>query len=265
MEKIKSISDFIEIIKKEESFGVLYRGHSDKRYKLLPSAFRWHDKILNREKTRLDRELENNKINKNSYDREQLALPSKIEKEILKRERNAIRIFLSEHTPYTQYKIDSVLDGLALAQHHGMPTRLLDWSLSPLVALFFAVEKPSGNDAAVYIMRDASWLDETKLKKHSNLSVDDYIAVMKRDMQGKIFMPNHITPRIKAQHGVFSIHNEIKSEFKPDNITEITIDGSCTSQIKFELKQLGISEKTVYPDLYGLCTELKWLKFEGLD
>ena len=265
MEKIKSISDFIELIKKEESFGVLYRGHSDKRYKLLPSAFRWYDKILNREKTRLDRELESNKINKNSYDREQLALPSKIEKEILKRERNAIRIFLSEHTPYTQYKIDSVLDGLALAQHHGMPTRLLDWSLSPLVALFFAVEKPSGNDAAVYIMRDASWLDETKLKKHSNLSVDDYIAVMKKDMQGKIFMTNHITPRIKAQHGVFSIHNEIKSEFRPDNITEITIDGSFTSQIKFELKQLGISEKTVYPDLYGLCTELKWLKFEGLD
>ncbi|HAU3224329.1 TPA: FRG domain-containing protein [Salmonella enterica subsp. houtenae] len=251
MDKITSISDFIKKVEQEKSTGNLYRGHGNKNYKLIPSAFRYYQKILNRNKT--------------NPESEELSTPEGTKKQILKQENDAIRIFLSEHSPYTQYKIESILDGLALAQHHGMPTRLIDWSLSPLVALFFAVEKKSEDDAAVYIYRDSTWIDETNLKQYNTLNIKDYIDMMTHDMEGKIFMPNHITPRIKAQQGVFSIHSSITDEFTSPNLDKIIIDKNASSHIKFQLKKLGISEKVIYPDLYGLCAELKWSKFEGLD
>jgi hypothetical protein len=52
-----------------------------------------------------------------------------------------------------------VVDWLALMQHHGAPTRLLDWTLSPYVALYFALQGDSNKDAALWAI-DLKWLDE---------------------------------------------------------------------------------------------------------
>lgn len=265
MEKIKSITSFIELVNEEKDIGNLYRGHGSQQYKLIPSAFRFYPKILKRNTKNLSEKLEEGEIKQQSHIALEYALPETTRQQILAQEENATRIFLSEHAPYTQYKIESILDGLALAQHHGMPTRLLDWSLSPLVALFFAVEKKHEDDAIVYIYRNSQWLNETSLSQYNTLDIGRYFDNMTSNMEGKIFMPNHITPRIKAQHGVFSIHSNITEEFSPPDLSKIVIDKNYSTVIKYQLKKLGISEKTIYPDLYGLCTELKWLKFEGLD
>ncbi|EGZ4347898.1 FRG domain-containing protein [Salmonella enterica subsp. enterica serovar Portland] len=263
--KIKTVSEYIEVINSMERTGSLYRGQCDINFKLTPSIFRKIENEIAENKKQIMDELENGGISDEDYETHlSMLIPST--KEVLKkREISAIRIFMAESAPYLNQPVESYLEILALAQHHGLPTRLLDWSLSPLVALYFSVETNGANDAVVYILKNSQWIDETEFKKHSKLGIEDYLDKIDNEMINNIFMPKHITPRIKSQQGVFSIHSLNAPEFQPSEIEKITIDGNYRKEIKNELRQLGIGERTIYPDLYGLCKELKALKFECND
>ena len=55
--------------------------------------------------------------------------------------------------------LDQIVEWLALMQHHGAPTRLLDWTRSPYVALYFAMQGQSEGEAAVWAV-DLKWFEQ---------------------------------------------------------------------------------------------------------
>lgn len=88
----------------------------------------------------------------------------------------------------------SIWERLAVAQHHGMATRLLDWSHNPLVACFFAANELPEKDAAVYALR---------VKRRT---IDEQISPF--DMTGviKYYQPNVSSQRMANQLGHFTAH-----------------------------------------------------------
>jgi len=146
------------------------------------------------------------------------------------------------------------IEWLAVAQHHGLATRLLDWTGNPLFALWFAVNKdPDGDYGAFWILEVS---DDHLLPLNSKKNVFNLDWTY-------LFRPPHITQRIVVQDGWFTLHRyleeknkfialENQSRFK-QNLTKFMIPAAAFGELRKQLEQLGLSDHVLFPDLSTLC------------
>lgn len=169
-------------------------------------------------------------------------------------------------------------DWLFLMQHYGVPTRLLDWSESPLVALYFAVEnmeKYGNEDGALWL------LYPSELNKHARInnkeeegfipSFDDEelesysVESLKSNSRIQLYpvatIATRNNARIQAQLGVFTIHHHenipIEEVGDKAHTVKMVIPSESKERIKNQLALLGYTKFQLFPELSSIGDIIK--------
>lgn len=214
---ISSFREFLAVVSQPSRVGheTIFRGVRDVQHHLIPS------------------------VGRNYTDNERL---TEIEREML-------TLFKAYAVAHISGQPDDDWHWLALAQHHRMPTRFLDWTRNPLVALFFAVETLSQSDAAVYV-----W-DEVKV--FSQTPSDPFTSEVSEVL---VYIAPHFSPRIPAQSGVLTFHAHPTMAHDSDQITKVIVPSSTKNDFKHILAHYGVHRASLFPDLDGIAEYIRWMK-----
>jgi hypothetical protein len=192
-----------------------------------------------------------------------LARPKFFRDNIEEHEKKLLLEFKRRAIPFlpNSFNANSDWEWLALAQHYKLPTRLLDWTENPLVALYFAFEYPkdNNNDRVVWSFSASA----NEFAESNNLKIKPFSL-----SKTQVYMPNQVTQRITAQSGWFTVHKYMKDTNKfialnkntiyKDRIFKMVIPNKLRDEILFRLDRLGVNSFSIYPDLEGLSTYLSW-------
>jgi hypothetical protein len=173
--------------------------------------------------------------------------PTRDTRKVLRAEQHILKDFKRTALPFIAFQPNNDWEWLALAQHHGLPTRLLDWTTNPLVAAYFACTGSSeGEDSAVYAFREGKFLD---LTANQNPFVVKSAALVR---------PATVAPRIAAQDGVFTVHPDPRVVFTHTTLKTLTISSSKRYQILRDISSNGINIEKLFPGLDGLCARIRF-------
>jgi hypothetical protein len=177
-----------------------------------------------------------------------------------------IKRFMQNAVPHMDHPAGSEWEWIFLMQHHRAPTRLLDWSESPLAALYFAVTAQPRSEGAVWC------LDPVALNIEANIKFDfeAEVPAFGKDNILDSYLPSRVrenvtvlnpiaavgprnTARMAAQLGTFTInhrsHTPIERIGRGRHAWRWLIPPSAKKDIAVELSRLGISALSLFPDL----------------
>jgi len=215
MDVISQVSDLLKIAEELPSDdyvgGWFYRGQSDNNWDLIPKAFR------------------EPYASGDSFDFK-------------------FKMWLKYSHNYSGMQYSNEIEAMAIAQHHGFATKLLDWSSNILTAAFFACSDNFSHDAKIiaYFPTQYIYLDEAI----SPVEIKQVVA----------YQPKPVANRLKSQSGCFTYHKEknfqIRDEFfeagNHRTLKEWIIPAKNKVTILKMLDRLSINYRTLFPDLDGL-------------
>ena len=241
VKEIDSIETLLRELEEDNNYdgSIWYRGQADKNWKLLPGYLRF-SKVIS-------------------------------ESTLMKKFKQSAAMLLNEK-PHESF------GWLFLMQHYGVPTRLLDWSESPLVALYFAV---SSHD--VHTDKDATlWsLRPSELNKNAGInnaneeffipsfedeelisySIESLSQNTRNQLMPLATIATRNNTRIQAQHGVFTIHHHNNSPIEEvgnsEHVVKYIIPSDKRSKILNQLNLLGITKFQLFPELSSIGEIIK--------
>jgi hypothetical protein len=206
-------------------------------------------------------------------------------KELIELEYEILTRFKHRSIPFQERVLQTDWEYLFYMQHFGVPTRLLDWSENPFVALYFAITdaelkrdpatKLFTSDAAVWILDPYGWnghfLGEAwrRIAAVPDAALNSYAPTsdLKTLHTNPVAMAGmHNSRRIVAQRGAFTIFGSnlapmdqifVDQSFPVTALKRIVLPKDALESLRNQLFALGYTDSMIYPDLPGLATEIK--------
>ena len=239
--RLKSWETFLELVTNPPYSNWAFRGERDERWPLYSS---------------LSRYLQNFGVSPQAWPEQ--------EGRILRIFKRKAHVFIEKPPDF-----DDDFQWLALMQHHGAPTRLIDFTWSPYVAAFFALERTLA-DGVVWAMNPAR-VDSSRAPQPAQVDPRFKGNFQRYFLKGRrrlIWMgePQNMNRRLIAQSGTFAVPGvldvpieEIVPAADPENIlAKIVIENSVREVAMRELYRMNITYATLFPDLDGLARSMRY-------
>lgn len=250
IEIANSISKEWELNEQHDSNAIWYRGVNSAKYDLLPGAYR----------------LQNYHENEHIQDFKNMAIP------FLKR------------IPANEW------EWYYLTQHYGLPTRLLDWTESQLIAAYFALDRWDGRTTPCVWMTNAGEINRRSYGDYELIFPNDkftekwlpsYFGRSKKTQRFKFktknysnkypiaIIPTWANPRIVGQQGMFTIHGKSTAPMQElflshrrfrHLLIRIDLDGKGLErrlELLAELRVLGVTKTILFPELSSVAEDIK--------
>ena len=217
---IRSVEDLLEMTKRDSPRDWIFRGHSSWRWQLQASVHRF------------------------------AALRDVSLEDVVAFEKVLLNEFKRRARIHLQSRPISDWEWMVLAQHFGLPTRILDWTENPLAALYFSVRDNAelSHDGMIFSYRHGA--QEIDVESYS-----DPFAIK----QIELLRPPHLDQRVIAQQPVFTVEPARPGDGgrEKSNLPYWYVSVHHKNDIRQQLKKLCISESSLFPGIAALAVEIK--------